>query len=21
EKERTGAYQAPWNFSEATEGY
>jgi deoxyribose-phosphate aldolase len=21
EKERTGAYQAPWNFSEASEGY
>ena len=21
EKERTGAYQAPWNFSDATEGY
>ncbi|MEZ5384760.1 MAG: deoxyribose-phosphate aldolase [Prosthecobacter sp.] len=21
EKQRTGAYQAPWNFSEATEGY
>ena len=21
EKERTGAYQAPWTFSEATEGY
>jgi deoxyribose-phosphate aldolase len=21
EKERTGAYQAPWKFSDATEGY